>query len=67
MDELADKTLKFIGLMKEKDDGLEAYVNLVITVKDGKIVDLERLPAAYDNSGAINEATAWVDTNYWNR
>lgn len=62
---LKGREVKLIGLVVDKDDGVDTYTNLIVTLKDGKVVEVEPAEVAFNQGDAINDAVAWVDQNYW--
>ena len=58
--------LKFIGLWSPLDaEGDIVYQNIVLTVKDGVITEAVKQDACFTPEDAINDATHWIDDNYY--
>jgi hypothetical protein len=62
---LRGREVKLIGVVVDKEDGMETYTNLIVTLKDGKVVEVEPTEVAFNQADAINDAVAWVDQHYW--
>jgi len=45
------------------EDGM-VYQNVVVTIRDGKLVNVKKLDPVYSADSAINDATSWLDTHY---
>jgi hypothetical protein len=66
IDLLKDKTITLIGLLKSKSDvGDDVFNNVVLTVKDGKVIYAMMRDNQYVEEHAINDATEWIDSVYY--
>jgi hypothetical protein len=65
MEHLKGQT-EFIGLVKRRTpEGDEEYLNLLLSVSDGKLVYVKDLPPTYTQDEAINQAFSWIEKKYW--
>lgn len=63
---LKDKTIAAIGLLKSKNDvGDDVFNNIVLTIKDGKIIYAMMRDDQFVESHVINDATEWIDSVYY--
>ena len=62
---LRGREVKLIGVVVDKEDNIDTYTNLIVTLKDGKVVEVEPTEVAFNQGDAINDAVAWVDQHYW--
>ncbi len=66
MNKLKGATVQAIAMvLGASETGEPTFENLIITLKDGKVVNVEPLDVAYTQAEAINFATSWIDTKYW--
>ena len=63
---LQGKEVKFIGMVHALDDNMDTYTNVIVTLKDGKLVHVELDEVAFTQGDAINDAVSWIDQHYWN-
>jgi hypothetical protein len=59
--------LRLIGMVKGKDpeDGAPTYEVVVVTLKDGKVVEVEKRETCYSDTSAINVGTGWIDGEWY--
>jgi hypothetical protein len=62
---LQGREVKLIGLIVDDDGDMVLYKNLVVTINNGKITDVEKHGIGYSETDAINDATGWIDNHYW--
>jgi len=66
IDLLKDKTIAVIGLLKSKNEaGDDVFNNIVLTIKDGKIIYAMMREDMFVESHVINDATEWIDSVYY--